>query len=98
LTQVTVVPALTVRVPGWNEKFSTMIWFGVEGLVMSLPAAGDGFAGISIFDISVFVFRDTVGAGGDVSELLPEPAPVWPHAVNKLSKPVTVMSNNFLFK
>jgi hypothetical protein len=62
-------------VPGWNEKFSTMTWFAVEGLAISFPAAGDGFAGISIFDISVFEFRDTVGAGGDVSELPLESAP-----------------------
>jgi len=66
---------------------------------MSLPAAGDGFAGISIFDMSVFEFRDTVGAGGDVSELPPEYAPLWPHAArNKPSKLITVTSNNFLFK
>jgi hypothetical protein len=52
-----------------------MTWFAVEGLAMSLPAAGDGFAGMSIFDISVFEFRDTVGAGGDVSELPLESAP-----------------------
>jgi len=76
-----------------------VIWFGVEGLAISLPAAGDGFAGISIFDMSAFEFRDTVGAGGDVSELLLESVRLWPHAArNRLSKLVTVTSNNFLFK
>jgi len=76
-----------------------MTWFGVEAVGMSLPAAGDGFAGISIFDMSVFEFRDTVGAGGDVSELPLESAPLWLHAArNKLSKLVTVTSNNFLCK
>ena len=88
-----------MRVPGWNEKFSTMIWFGVGGVCISLPAAGDGFAGISIFDMSVFEFRDTVGAVGDVSELPLGSAPLWSHAArNKPSKLVTVTSNNFLFK
>jgi len=73
-----------------------MTWFGVEGLVISLPAAGDGFAGISIFDVSVFEFRDTVGAVGDVSELPLESAPLWLHAArNKLSKLIIVTSNNF---
>ncbi len=84
-----------MRVPGWNEKFSTMIWFGVEGLVISLPAAGDGFADISIFDISVFEFRDTVGAGGDCVSLLP----LELHAAkNKLSKLIAMTSRNSLFK
>jgi len=85
-----------VRAPGWNEKFSTMTWFAVEGVGMSLPAAGDGFAGIPIFDISVFEFRDTVGAGGDcVSEPPLESVPLWPHAArSKLSKLVTMTSNN----
>jgi hypothetical protein len=86
-----------VRVPGWNEKFSTVTWFRVEGLAISLPAAGDGFAGISIFDMSVFEFVDAVCAVVDgVPELLLESAPLWLHAArNKLSKLVTVTSNNF---
>jgi hypothetical protein len=72
-----------------------MTWFAVEGVGMSLPVAGDGFAGISIFDISVFEFRDTVGAVGDVSELPLDSAPLWPHAArSKLSKLVTMTSNN----
>jgi len=73
-----------------------MTWF--EGVGISLPAVGDGFAGISIFDMSVFEFRDTVGAVGDVAELPLESAALWPHAArNKLSKLVTVTSSNFLF-
>jgi len=77
-----------------------MTWFAVEGLGRSFPAAGDGFAGMSILDISVFEFRDTVGAGGDCVSVLPlESVPFWPHAAkNKLSKLVTVTSNNFLCK
>ena len=66
---------------------------------MSLPAV-DGFAGISIFDMSVFEFVDELGAVVDcVSELPLESAPLWPHAArNKLSELVKVTSNNFLFK
>jgi hypothetical protein len=77
-----------------------MIWFAVEGLAISFPTAGDGFAGISIFDISVFEFRDTVGAGGDCVSVLPlESAPLWPHAAkNKLSRLVAMTSRNSLFK
>jgi len=77
-----------------------MTWFGVEGVGMSLPAAGDGFAGMSIFDISVFEFRDTVGAGGDCVSVLPlESVPFWPHATkNRLSKLVAMTSRNSLFK
>jgi len=77
-----------------------MTWFGVAGLGMSLPAAGDGFAGISIFDMSLFEFVAAFGAVVDgVSELPLESATLWPHAArNKLSKLVTVTSNNFLFR
>jgi hypothetical protein len=77
-----------------------MTWFGVEGVGRSLPATGDGFAGISIFDISVFGFGDAFGGVVDcVSELPLESAPLWPHAArNKLSKLINVTSNNFLFK
>jgi hypothetical protein len=73
-----------------------MTWFAVEGVGRSFP----GFAGMSIFDISVFEFRDTVGAGGDCTSVLSlESVWLWPHAAkNKLSKLVTVTSNNFLFK
>jgi len=87
-------------VPGWNEKFSTTTWLGLELVDRSLLAAGDGFADISSFDISVFEFRGTVGAGGDCVSVLPlESVPFWPHAAkNKLSKLVTVTSNNFLCK
>jgi hypothetical protein len=54
-----------------------MTWFAVEGVGISLPAAGDGFAGISIFDMSVFEFVDAFGAVVDcVSELLLESAPL----------------------
>ena len=100
INQVTVVPALTVRVPGWNEKFSTITWFGVEGVAISLPATGDSVAGICMFDISVFEFVAALDAVVDcVSELPLESAPLGPHAArNKLSKLVTVTSTNFLFK
>jgi hypothetical protein len=92
--------ALTVRVVGWNEKFSTMTCFGAEGVAMSLPAAGDGLAGICIFDMSVFEFAAALDAVVHcVSELPLESAPLGPHAArNKLSKLVTVTSTNFLFK
>jgi len=74
-----------------------MTWFAVEGFGKSFPAAGDGFAGISIFDISVFEFRDTVGAGADCASVVAlESFRLWPHAArNKLSKLITVTSNNF---
>jgi len=77
-----------------------MTWFGVEGVCISFPAAGDGFAGISIFDMSVFGLVAALGAVDDcVSELPLESAPLWLHAArNKLSKLVTVTSNNFLCK
>jgi len=77
-----------------------MTWFAVEGFGKSFPAAGDGLAGMSIFDISVFEFRDTVGAEGDCVSVLPlESVPFWPHAAkNKLSKLVAMTSRNSLSK
>jgi hypothetical protein len=87
-------------VPGWNEKFSTVTWFGIELVGRSLLAAGDGFAGISIFDVSVLGCGDAAGAVVDCASELPlETAPLWPHAtMNRLTKPITVTSNNFFFK
>jgi len=77
-----------------------MTWLELEEVGISLPAPGDGFAGISIFDISGFEFRDTVGAGGDCVSVVPlESVPFWPHAAkNKLSKLVAMTSRNSLFK
>jgi hypothetical protein len=77
-----------------------MTWLELEEVGISLPAPGDGFAGISIFDISVFEFRDTVGAGDDCVSVLPlESVRLWPHAArNKLSKLVTMTRRNSLLK